>query len=280
MDTEYYLQKLSLLSAEMNFWQILYEESGLDAVIASSTEINKQPENVFLWACREQTIETLQLLDNNACMNSYDFAFARACEYGNINAAIWLTLKKDINWNIIAEPAILMATHNGNLKIIKWLIELITKYNITIDIDNIFKVACFRNRIDIVTWLVNTVDDLDVHEDNEYIFRHACANNNLEIVSILLENYPEIDKTANQHEAWRLACANPNPRVMDYLAITLFGFSKTTIYHPYCLATLNKIDNMRLIGNIGVCNVYSDQIETIPPELEELFIQQNPRHFS
>lgn len=158
---------------------MLNEEYKLSCRNLSQEDLNKK----FLSTCVGENIDKTDDLDKiKYLLTSPDLK-----KHADINAGNNLGLK----W----------ACSNGNLDIVKYLINFPStpENNIHLNNNKALKAACSGGNIDVVRYLLTTPHlkkYIDIHDDKDAALRCVCYNGHLEIVKYLLTS-PELEEHAN-----------------------------------------------------------------------------------
>jgi len=107
--------------------------------------------------------------------------------------------------------ALLKASENGNLEVVKFLVE--NETNIRAYNDFSIKLASTNGHTEIVKFLVE--NGANIHSDNDYSIRIASENGHLNIVKYLIKKGANIH--AKDDEALRRASRNGHLNVVEYL---------------------------------------------------------------
>lgn len=142
---------------------------------------------------------------------------------GHLESAIWLInlsykIKSPINIDSQLDHFLYICAENGNVGVMKWLIERSIINGKSIDLhfgdddyhtDALICIACESGQLEIMKLLYNIIKDLDLNLDNNFLFRNSCENGYVDIVKWLLENSknPINIRMMNEYP-FRISCKN------------------------------------------------------------------------
>lgn len=151
-------------------------------------------------------------------IKNIDQDLINACENGELEVVKrLLQIKPYIDISYDNENAFRTACTNGHLEIAQLLLQI--KPNIDISAENNFSFvrACYYNHLEVAQWLIQIKPDIDISVKNDFTFSRACANGKLEIAKWLLSIKPNIDIFAEDSYAFNLACINGHLEVAQWL---------------------------------------------------------------
>ena len=126
--------------------------------------------------------------------------------------------------NIDIDSILTIASNKNNKEVGKMLFD---KYNI--DLQSKFITACKNGDLNMVKYLLENNFNIDVHAKDESGFRAACENGDLNMVKYLLENNFNIDVHAEYEEGFKSACSSGHLNVVQYLLENNFNIDVNAV---------------------------------------------------
>lgn len=145
--------------------------------------------------------------------------FLMSCKQGNIDIIKWLLEEKqDINIIISNEFAFMTACSNGYLEIAQFIYE---KYKIMNYKSEKYELAfinsCRSNNIELPKWLLTIKPDINISIGDEWAFRNACTFGKLDIAKWLLQIKPNIDIVIRNNYSFCFSCIENQIEIVKWL---------------------------------------------------------------
>lgn len=89
---------------------------------------------------------------------------------------------------------------NGWVNLAKWVHDYLSKNNVAIDYQTIFRSSCSAGQLEVICWLYSVagVDKIDIHADDDIAFKESCLLGHLNILKWLTECGGEFNVTHDE----------------------------------------------------------------------------------
>ena len=187
----------------------------------------------FYNACQSRNIEMISFI-YELRMNSTSFLnsiFPSAIASNDLEIVIWVYNKCkehgisiDFNEDTGDMSLLAIACQSGNMKLVKWIIDL-GGINIHINDDECFQQVCRSGNVELAMYLLELAKEngttIDIHSDNDSAFENACRYNRLEMAIWLWDFVISLDDKIDLEEIDRDllmdACEDDHLEIFKYL---------------------------------------------------------------
>jgi len=126
------------------------------------------------------------------------------------------------------------ACEKGHLKIVKLLLTLNSKINISNNDEYPFRWSCYNGHLDVCKYLIEINPDINIHILDEWAFRFSChmycinkfKGDGLEVAKWLFINFDNIDLNIYNNAVYTFAVANKHEYVKEWLLEIYPSFKK------------------------------------------------------
>lgn len=131
--------------------------------------------------------------DKNILLNNLSLSIKHSINNSNMETFNYLIEKYGID--IITEEMLYDIVKNGNLEMLKYLLDIKPDLDISFHNELGFRTACKLGYIDMVIYMLEIKPCINISVRNEEAFLICCDSGNIEILDILVYHRPEIKKS-------------------------------------------------------------------------------------